>query len=296
MRFSAVEFDIVNSAPVRLINDALRDISAGHFLIYIATVYIGLILLEWIAFAMLKKRYNYAEAKLNIYNQLVMEFLNAIIIGAAFVSCYIFLYTNFRLFTLPVGVLGFIIVFLLNDFVHYLDHRMQHRVGLLWAIHTAHHSSQEMNALISNRGTFLQLGMFTAPAYLILPLLGASPQVFLIVFFFGNVWGIFNHTEIVKRLGVFEYVLMTPSNHRVHHGTQMHYLDRNYGQVLVIWDMLFGTYQRETEPPIYGLVEQLDRQTVWNVQTAGFQRLFKRLRSTSGLSARMRMLLAPPGS
>lgn len=292
----AVEFGSVGDTLNEIALGVIRSISKGNYLLHSAILYFGFIFLEWIAYVKLRKSYNYKEAGTNILNQLIVEIGNAVIVGTGFFVIYIYVYNNMRLITLSTSVAGFLITFLLNDFVHYVDHRMQHRIGLLWAIHTAHHSSQEMNVLIANRGTLLQLGMLTAPAYLILPLCGANPQIFLVVFFLGNAWGILSHTEIIKRLGLLENVLITPSNHRVHHGNQKHYLDKNYGQVLLIWDKLFGTYQRETEPPIYGLVDQLEKQTVWNIQTAGLQRLLKNLRATKGLSAKLRVLIAPPGS
>jgi hypothetical protein len=96
-------------------------------------------------------------------------------------------------------------------------------------------------------------------------------------------------------MGVLEGVLATPANHRVHHGIEPKYLDKNYGQVLIVWDRLFGTWQPEEEEPTYGLVRQLDKHTVWNIQTSGMQWLFGQMRKAPRLRDQLLYLARPPG-
>jgi sterol desaturase/sphingolipid hydroxylase (fatty acid hydroxylase superfamily) len=207
----------------------------------------------------------------------------------------VLIYEHARLFSIPFVWWGWVIGFLLNDLAYYTDHRLAHRTGFFWAIHTTHHSSKEMNLLVANRGTILDGAGLTSPFHFALPLLGLSPAMFLACTFFANLWGIFNHTRLVRRMGSLEGVLATPANHRVHHGTQPKYLDKNYGQVLIIWDRMFGTWQREEEEPVYGLVRQLESRKLWDIQTSGVQWLVHRIRSAPALSDKLRYLYKPPG-
>ena len=190
---------------------------------------------------------------------------------------------------------GWLLAFLLNDLAYYTDHRIAHRVGFLWAIHTAHHSSREMNLLVSTRGTVLDIGGTLSPTYFLLAIAGVPPAMLLGVRFFGNLWGIFNHTRLVKRMGVLEGIMATPANHRVHHGIEPKYLDRNYGQTLIIWDRLFGSFKREEEEPTYGLVTQMESHRLWDIHTWGVRQLIAQMRRADRWSDRLRYLVKPPG-
>lgn len=239
--------------------------------------------------------WNERDAWANVGSALVKEAAGALLTGGLFIGAYVFLYENARLFTIPFVWWGWVLGFLLNDLAYYTDHRIAHRTGFFWAIHTSHHSSKEMNLLVANRGTVLDLGGFMSPAYFLLALLGLNPAMFLACKFFANLWGIFNHTRLVGRMGVLEGVLATPANHRVHHGTEPKYLDKNYGQVLILWDRLFGTWQREEEEPTFGLVHQLDSYSVWDIQTSGAQWLIGKVRTAPTLRDKLSYLIKPPG-
>jgi sterol desaturase/sphingolipid hydroxylase (fatty acid hydroxylase superfamily) len=240
-------------------------------------------------------RWDERDAWANILNSTFKAVFEALISGGLFIGAYVLIYTHLRLFSIPFVWWGWVIGFLLNDLAYYSDHRLAHRTGLFWAIHTTHHSSKEMNLLVANRGTVLDGAGFMSPCYFALPLVGLNPAMFLACKFFANLWGIFNHTRLIRRMGLLEGVLATPANHRVHHGTQPKYLDKNYGQVLIIWDRLLGTWQREEEEPIYGLVRQLESRNVWNIQTSGLQWLLRRTQSAPSLSNKLRYLYKPPG-
>jgi sterol desaturase/sphingolipid hydroxylase (fatty acid hydroxylase superfamily) len=146
----------------------------------------------------------------------------------------------------------FILTFFCVDFSYYWFHRASHTIKFFWAFHMIHHSSQEMNLTVAYR-----LNWFTvlvSPAFYVpLVLLGLPPVFILGSFALNLLYQFFIHTEAVGRLGVLEYVMDTPSSHRVHHGSNAQYIDKNFGGVLIIWDRLFGTYQAEGEKVRYGI-------------------------------------------
>lgn len=242
-----------------------------------------------------RKNFTKKDSLGNIYAALVKVIVETLLTGGVVMIAYIFLYEKFRFFTIPFEWWGWVLAFLLNDLGYYTDHRISHRTGLFWAMHIPHHSSKEMNLLVSNRGTALDLAGLTYPTNYILPLLGLHPAMFLAVKFFGNLWGIFNHTRLIKRMGFLEEILATPANHRVHHGIETKYLDKNYTQTFMIWDRLFGTFQKEEEEPTYGLTSQVDVFSVWDIHTLGFQWLFGRIKSAKRWQDKLAYLYQPPG-
>lgn len=257
--------------------------------------YVLMVLIERLGYLFERRRnWHEGDAIANVINSSVTAIGDALIGSAIFVGLYFAVY-EIRLFDMPFIWWGWLLALLMNDLAYYIDHRISHRTGLFWAIHTTHHSSREMNLTVASRGTILTLGGAMQPTYFLLPLLGVSFPMFVAAKFFGNLWGIFNHTRLVKRMGVLEEVLATPANHRVHHGTQAKYLDRNYGQTLIIWDRLFGTFQREEEEPVYGLVNQLESRRIWDIQTSGAQWLIGQIRSAPRLRDKLRYLVMPPG-
>jgi sterol desaturase/sphingolipid hydroxylase (fatty acid hydroxylase superfamily) len=269
------------------------------FVIALVT-YVGMILFERSVY-LFQHRHDWPERDsiANVVNNSVTALLEAVLAaivgGALFILAYQFIYEHFRLFSIPSSWWGWALALLLNDLAYYTDHRIAHRTGLFWALHIPHHSSQEMNLTVSARGSITSLGGFLQPAYFLIPLLGLPLNMFLAAKFFGNLWGIFNHTKLVHRMGWLENWLATPANHRVHHGTQPKYLDRNYGQTLIVWDRLFGSFKKEEEEPIYGLVSQMNSHRIWDIQTWGIRWLIGQIRLAPRWSDKLRYLWKPPG-
>ncbi len=281
--------------PAILARTAQKVADGTGFWIIFST-YMAMMLIELTIYMIHdRKAWNSRDAWANVRASLFREVFMAVVTGGLFMAVYVSIYEHARLFAVPFVWWGWVFAFLLNDLAYYTDHRISHRTGLMWAIHTSHHSSNEMNLLVANRGTILDLGGLMTIAYFAFPILGLHPAMFLAVKFFANLWGIFNHTRLVKRMGVLEAVLATPANHRVHHGTNPKYLDKNYGQVLIIWDRLFGTWQREEEEPTYGLVKPLESYSVWDIHTSGIQWLFAQIRSAPTLREKLLYLIKPPG-
>ena len=194
-------------------------------------------------------------------------------------------------------VWAWVVLFFLDDMTYYWFHRMNHSVRLLWAGHINHHSSRYFNL-----GTALRQGVgerFVKLAFwLWLPLLGFDPGMVLLMMGLNLVYQFWIHTESVDRLPAwFEAIFNTPSHHRVHHGSNVRYLDRNHAGVLIIWDKLFGTFSAETEeePVVYGLTHNLDSFHPRRVLLQGYSELWQDLSRTRRMAHRLRYLFWAPG-
>lgn len=157
---------------------------------------------------------------------------------------------------IPVNPITWVVVFILVDVVYYWFHRNSHNIAVIWGSHETHHSSQEYNLSVALRqGAFQRL--FSFPYYLPMAIAGFSPLQFMVCSQINTLYQFFIHTRLVKSLGPLEYVMNTPSHHRVHHGVNPKYIDKNHAGVFIVWDKLFGTFQKEEEEPYYGTVKPL---------------------------------------
>lgn len=151
-----------------------------------------------------------------------------------------------------ISIWSFIFSILVVDLVFYWGHRLSHEVPILWIIHATHHSSRNFNVT-----TYFRSNLFEPIFNIILlfPLIFIGISPILIIFCYGLVlsYPLLVHTELVGKLGILEKFLVTPSNHRVHHGCNDKYMDKNYGGIFCIWDRLYGTYEEEIEEPLYGI-------------------------------------------
>ena len=190
---------------------------------------------------------------------LLGNILVSLLFQGSVLSLYFFLY-EFRSLNLvdkfPL-VLLWAITFIAIDFVFYWYHRCSHRVRILWAIHMNHHSSTEMNFSVSFRQAWFG-PISKVPFFISLPLIGFDPSITAIVGVISTFWGVVGHTQLIGKLGWMDGIFNTPSNHRVHHGKNKEYIDKNYGNLLIIWDRFFRTYQREEKKVIFGLVQDLN--------------------------------------
>ncbi len=183
---------------------------------------------------------------------------------------------------------------LLSDLAFYCYHRAGHELRLFWAIHNVHHSSQHYNFSTSIRLSWFE-GLFRWPFWIILPLTGFSAEVSMTAYLAVRLYQVLLHTEAVGKLGWLEYILSTPSHHRVHHGRNEEYLDKNYGGVTIIWDRLFGTFAEEQEKVDYGLVKQLDSHNLIWINAQEFVNLYNDIRSASRLTDKVCYLFKKPG-
>ncbi|WP_327150872.1 sterol desaturase family protein [Nocardia sp. NBC_01329] len=189
------------------------------------------------------------------------------------------------------------LAFVVVDFFYYWAHRADHRVRLMWTSHSVHHSSQYFNLSTAIRlpwlnPSMLVRGMFFAPA----ALLGIPVWMVLLMQSLNLLFQFPIHTERVGRVwGPIEYLFNTPSHHRVHHGSNNPYLDRNYGGVFIVWDRLFGSYADEVEPARYGLVHNIDTRNPIRVNYAEFAAMLCDIANAKTWAGRFGYLLAPPG-
>jgi alkylglycerol monooxygenase len=179
------------------------------------------------------------------------------------------------------------------DFLYYWWHRMSHVVNVLWAVHAVHHQSEDFNFAVALRQPAFE-ALTIIPFHLPLALLGVEPWIYAFCYAIDLIYQFWIHTELPGRLGVVEYVLNTPSSHRVHHGINPQYLDRNYGGILVVWDRLFGTYQPEEEKPAYGVTHALGSYNpVW-ANLVPFRDIAAKAREANGVANQLRIWLAHP--
>lgn len=164
--------------------------------------------------------------------------------------------------------------FVLFDFLFYWAHRKMHEISFGWAMHVVHHSSEEYNLAVALRQSALQR-LFAVPFFLPMALLGIPWVVAVPVAALNSIYQFWIHTKLVGRLGPLEWILNTPSHHRVHHGRDPKYIDKNHAGVFIIWDRMFGTFQKEEEEPTYGVVSPLNSfNPVW-AQVHAFRDLWR---------------------
>ena len=180
------------------------------------------------------------------------------------------------------------------DFFFYWAHRVAHRVRLVWATPQAHHSRAYFNVATALRQTWHNSAEIVA--WLPLPLLGVPPALVFFGFSVSLVYQFFVHTERVDKLWrPVELVLNTPSHHRVHHGTDPQYLDRNYGAILIVWDRLFGSFQPELHRPTYGLTTRVGTHRIVRLQTHEYAAIMRDVRRAPRLRDKLGYVFGPPG-
>jgi len=190
---------------------------------------------------------------------------------------------------LAVAVLGW-------DFIYYWNHRLQHESRVLWAIHVVHHSSEKYNLSTALRQPWAEsLGMFVP--YGALALLGVRPNLIETARQLNLIYQYWIHTDAIRSLGPFEEVLNTPSHHRAHHGSNRKYLDRNHGSILIVWDRLFGTFEREDpeDPVIYGLTKNIETYNPLRIATHEYADIIRDVRESATWSDRLNFALRGPG-
>jgi sterol desaturase/sphingolipid hydroxylase (fatty acid hydroxylase superfamily) len=204
--------------------------------------------------------YRVNDAINSISTGLLMQ-LSVLFAKGMLVAGYLAIYENFRFVDLSAVHVGtWLACFFGVDCAYYWFHRLSHEINFLWAAHVVHHQSEDYNLSVALRQSTLQ-PFFGSFFYWPLALIGFPPLIFLTCSAFNTLYQFWLHTQAIGSLGPLEEVFVTPSHHRVHHGRNPIYLDRNHGGTFIIWDRLFGTFEREKETVVYGITTPLES---WN--------------------------------
>lgn len=252
----------------------------------------------WIEYRLLKRKQIRSYERHDVQTSLALGVGN-VVVSALFkglvLALGLALYER-RLFDIGQGPWAWLLLFFAEDLCYYTYHRAHHEVRCLWAAHVNHHSSQHYHlatALRQSLTTPLTGFWFWLP----LPLLGFHPLMVMTQQAISLLYQFWIHTELVGRLGPLEWVLNTPSHHRVHHASNPRYLDSNHGGILIIWDRLFGSFVAEAqdELPRYGLTHNLQRPSFLHAAFHEWRALLHDVRSAKCLYDKLCYVLGPPG-
>lgn len=237
-------------------------------------------------------RLNDSISNLNagITDQVVDVFSKTIVVGI-----YVFIYEHLRFTTIHQNAFVWILLFIGVDFFYYWFHRYAHEINFLWGGHVVHHQSEEYNLSVALRqGAFQKFGSFAF--YLPLAFIGFDPIMFIVISQLQTLYQFWIHTKTIKKLPApLEFLLNTPSHHRVHHGRNPKYIDRNHGGTLIIWDRLFGTFQKEEEEVVYGITKALNSWNPLRAQLDFWKELWGQIASAKKRSDKINLLVKPPG-
>ena len=269
----------------------------GRILLIAMPIFLGLVLLE--------KLYGWAVKKhpfrtMDVLSSLSSGYTNLIkdVLGISVsILTYGYMVEHWALYKVQSTIWVYIIAFIALDFSGYWVHRLSHQINFFWNKHAIHHSSEEFDlacALRQSISSFVNLfTIFLLPA----ALLGVEPKVIAIVaplHLFAQFW---YHTIYIGKMGILEHIIVTPSHHRVHHAMNPIYLDKNHGQIFIIWDKLFGTFQEELPdvPPVYGITRPVQ---TWNPIKINFQHLWLLIKDayrTTSWKDKVRIWFMPTG-
>jgi sterol desaturase/sphingolipid hydroxylase (fatty acid hydroxylase superfamily) len=219
--------------------------------------------------------------------------LIALIAKLIVVPFYYFIY-EYRLFTIEASIIAWIALLFLDDFCYYWAHRFGHVSRLFWASHIIHHSSQRYNLSTALRQTWTG-GFFTFIFYTPLAIIGFHPLMMLTMQAVNLLYQFWIHTEFVKSIGFLESFMNSPSHHRVHHGSDIKYLDKNYAGIFIIWDKLFDTFKKEEERPKYGILHNIQTYNPLKIASHEWISIFNDLKTSRSLKEFIAYIFAAPG-
>ncbi|CAG4992784.1 hypothetical protein DYBT9275_01036 [Dyadobacter sp. CECT 9275] len=242
-----------------------------------------------------RKSYSWKDS---FTNAMLMIFNGGIdlLFRAVYVGILVWMY-NYRLLE-PVEnpYLYWTLLFLLEDLAFYTLHYVDHNSRLFWAVHVTHHSSEHFNLTTGFRSSVFQ-PLYRFVYFIPLVLLGFNPADIVVMYSVTQIYGIIVHTEYIKKLGWLEYILVTPSHHRVHHASNVEYLDKNMGMCLIIWDRLFGTFQEERQdiPTRYGLTKPVHHDGLAQTVFHEWKEIGRDFRQPTDLKTKLKYLFKAPG-
>jgi len=229
-----------------------------------------------------------ASLSMGVGNVIIKLFVKVPILASYF-AMY-----EFRFFEMGWSWVAWVLLFFFEDFTYYWFHRFSHKCRFFWASHVNHHSSERYNLSTALRQTWT--GSVTGFVFwLWLPLLGFHPFMVATMQAISLLYQFWIHTETIGKLGFLELFMNTPSHHRVHHGSDIKYLDRNHAGVLIIWDKLFGTFQVEEEEVAYGLTKNIKTFNPFKIAFHEWAAIWRDLRESNSWHVRFSYVFGPPG-
>jgi sterol desaturase/sphingolipid hydroxylase (fatty acid hydroxylase superfamily) len=244
-----------------------------------------------------KKFYTVGETVRNIYLMIVNAGLDVLLRWAFYVSVLMWCYQH-QFFKIETAWLYWFALFILEDLAFYFEHRVDHYCRIFWAVHVTHHSSNEFNLSTGFRSSALQ------PVYrfiylMPLALMGFHPLDIIFMYSLTQTYGILVHTQYINKMPAwFEVVFVSPSHHRVHHASNIIYLDKNMGMCLIVWDKIFGTFQQElpNEPVVYGLTKPVpNHNNPIKLIFHEWQSIGKDVSKKTSFINKIKYMLMPPG-
>ena len=214
-------------------------------------------LIEWVASKILKKKvYNLPDTISSISSGMTNNIKSILNLSVVIIS-YQWMFEHFAIFQISSSWWVYVLAFLGIDFANYWTHRWNHEFNILWNRHIIHHSSEEYNLACALRQTISSVFQIYFFLYIPLAIIGIPPKVITILLplhLFAQFW---YHTKLIKNMGFLEKIIVTPSHHRVHHAINSIYIDKNYSNIFIFWDFMFGTFQKEleSETPVYGVLK-----------------------------------------
>ena len=262
-------------------------------------IFLAVILLEiFLSNYRHKKVYTWKETAANFYFSILNGGLDLLIRGLYLV---LLTYTySFRFFEIGNPILYWVALVVVLDFLFYWLHRMEHYCRLFWAVHVTHHSCEFINFSVGFRSSVFQ-PLYRFIFFIPLTFLGFEPLDIVFLYSLSQFWAIFVHTEFIGKLGWFEKIFVTPSHHRVHHASNVLYLDKNMGMFLIIWDRMFGTFQEEKkaeeyEQIKYGLTKPIEKENPVTIIFHEWADIWKDLRRKDlPWRIKLKYLFKPPG-
>ncbi len=221
--------------------------------------------------------------------------ITGLVIATTYVTGFYWVYINFSIVQLPTNIWTIVACIILADLAYYWEHRFIHRVGFGWATHAVHHSSPYFNISVAYRFGPLD-GLMPFFFHIPLALLGFNPIVIFFSEMLVQLYQTLLHTEVVRKLPKpVEAVMNTPSHHRVHHGSNREYIDKNYGGIFIIWDKLFHTFEVENEKVVYGVTTPIETVNPIKVFFFGYVKLLKKMASANTVTEGLGYFFKPPG-
>lgn len=254
----------------------------------------GLLLLIEFLYGHFKKKNTYHDVK-DTFASLSLgigQVVTTVIFSSALLTVDNWFYKH-RLFEFGNAWYEIVLLFLLMDFSFYWWHRASHRMRFFWANHVNHHSSTQFNF-----STALRQPVFSPILrplfYFYIPWLGFDPQLIIVLGIVSLIWAVWSHTKHIGKLGFLEYIIVTPSGHRVHHGSNPEYIDKNYGGVFIFWDILFGTFEHEVKPVNYGITQNINTYNPVKIIFHEWQAMYKDVVQSKSIGEAFNRTFRPP--